>query len=113
MIGGSTHTGSAPRQACPCRGALSYPRRTLPGMANEWRRARREQQKAALREVAEALGGDQEAYVIAGFLARHDRQNGGQVTTLERLRELAVPEDVTGIGAGRAQRIYAWQEAQG
>jgi hypothetical protein len=91
---------------------LSYLARTLRGMANEWRRARREAHKAALREVAEALGGDDEAYVIAGFLARHNRRTGGQVTTLERLRALAAPEEVTGIGAVRAQRIYAWQESQ-
>ncbi|MFF9265817.1 hypothetical protein [Streptomyces longwoodensis] len=82
-------------------------------MGNEWRRARRAQQKAALRVVAEALGGDDEAYVIAGFLARHRRQAGGQVTTLEALRELLDPTAVTGIGAGRAQRIYDWQDAQG
>lgn len=82
-------------------------------MANEWRTARRAEQKAALREVAEALGGDDEAYLIAGFLARHDRQHGGQITTVEGLRELEVPEDVAGIGVGRARRIYAWQESQG
>jgi hypothetical protein len=81
-------------------------------MVNEWREARRAAQKAALREVAEALGGDDEAYVIAGFLARHNRRDGGQITTVAGLRALAAPENVTGIGVGRAKRIYDWQERQ-
>lgn len=82
-------------------------------MANEWRRAQREAQKAVLREVAEALGGDQEAYVTASYLARHNRQYGGGITTLEQLKTLVNPEDVTGLGAMRARRIYEWQEKNG
>jgi len=81
-------------------------------MANEWRRARREAQKAALRAVAEALGGDDEAYTIAGFLARHNRHTGGAITKPEQLLGLEVPEDVIGIGETRARRIYDWQERQ-
>lgn len=81
-------------------------------MANEWRTARRAAQKAALAPVAEALGGDTEAYVIAGYLARHERNTGGGITTLERLLALEVPEDVVGLGATRVRRIYDWQERQ-
>lgn len=93
-------------------GALSYPGRTLPGMGNEWRKARRAAHMAVLREVAEALGGDAQAYVIAGFLARHNRRTTGGITTLAQLRRLEVPEDVPGIGIGRAQRILDWQERE-
>lgn len=90
---------------------MSYPGRTLRRMGNEWREARRAQHRAALREVAEALGGDTQAYVTAGFLARHNRRTTGGITTLAQLRALAAPEEVPGVGAGRARRIYEWQEA--
>lgn len=81
-------------------------------MATDQKRARRAAEKAALRPIAEALGGDQEAYMIAGFLARHQRHVGGQITTPEQLLALEVPEDVTGLGETRCRRIYDWQERQ-
>jgi len=82
------------------RGALSYPRFTLRGMANEWARARRAGQKAALREVAVALGGDEMAYRFAGVLLRN-----AHVGSVAELMELTDPESVPGIGVTAAARI--------
>lgn len=73
---------------------------------------RLEAQRAVLRVVAEALGGDLDAYQIAGYLARHQRATGGSINTLTQLRALERPEGVVGIGAGRAARIREWQRTQ-
>jgi hypothetical protein len=81
-------------------------------MTDKWRAARRAAHRAALREVAEALGGDQEAYVIAGYLARHHRHIGGSITTTAQLLTLERPEEVVGLGNTRARRVYDWQEHQ-
>lgn len=69
-------------------------------MVNEWARARRAGQKAALREVAEALGGDEMAFRFAGVLLRN-----AQVGSVAELLELADPEGVPGIGVTAAARI--------
>ncbi|MFC4328373.1 hypothetical protein ACFPC0_11095 [Streptomyces andamanensis] len=66
-------------------------------MANSgWALARR----AVLREVAEALGGDELAYRIAGVLLRR-----ADVVTLDDLRRLERPESVPGVGVTAAARI--------
>lgn len=77
-------------------------------MVNEWARARRAGQKAALREVAEALGGDELGYRFAGVLLRNAR-----VGSVAELVELGDPEGVPGIGVTAAARIRRAQAARG
>lgn len=74
-------------------------------MVNEWARARRAGQKAALREVADALGGDELAYRFAGVLLRN-----AHVGTVAELLALREPEGVAGIGVTAAARIRRVQE---
>lgn len=74
-------------------------------MVNEWARARRAGQKAALREVAEALGGDEMAYRFAGVLLRN-----AKVGSVQELLALRDPEGVAGIGVTAAARIRRAQE---
>lgn len=72
-------------------------------MANAgWAQTRR----VILREVAEALGGDDLAYRIAGVLLRR-----ADVTTVADLRGLEAPERVPGIGVVGAYRIQQALEA--